>query len=83
MRCFPFFPPLPCGWYLTISFVDAIIFLTADILSLLIQAAGGGIASSANTLSGSNVGGNVMLVRSSSLSLLFLFPMQITYRMHT
>jgi len=37
------------------------VFVTADVLALVIQAAGGGIASSANTDSGSKLGANVML----------------------
>jgi len=37
------------------------IFITCDFLSLLLQAIGGGIAASANTPSGSAVGGRIML----------------------
>ncbi|KAI0692283.1 RTA1 like protein-domain-containing protein [Cytidiella melzeri] len=37
------------------------IFLTCDIIALVIQAAGGGIASSADSVSTQNVGSNVML----------------------
>ncbi|KAJ3541405.1 hypothetical protein NM688_g6089 [Phlebia brevispora] len=37
------------------------IFLACDIMSLVIQAAGGGIAASANTTSDQNLGGNIML----------------------
>ncbi|KAJ7728349.1 RTA1-domain-containing protein [Mycena metata] len=38
-----------------------ILFLPCDIIALVIQAIGGGMASSANTLSGANVGAHVML----------------------
>ncbi|KAH7341477.1 RTA1-domain-containing protein [Rhizoctonia solani] len=38
-----------------------IIFLTADVGALLLQAIGGGVASSATTLEGANRGGNIML----------------------
>jgi len=37
------------------------IFLTADIVALIVQGAGGGIAATANTDSGSTLGGNIML----------------------
>ncbi|TCD71025.1 hypothetical protein EIP91_000524 [Steccherinum ochraceum] len=37
------------------------IFLTADIVALVVQAAGGGLAATASTQSGSNLGGNIML----------------------
>jgi len=37
------------------------IFLTCDIIALVVQGTGGGIASSASTQSGSNLGGNIML----------------------
>ncbi|KAL4243401.1 RTA-like protein [Abortiporus biennis] len=45
---------LPPRWY-------SRFFLTCDIISLVVQAAGGGIASSASDTSGSNLGGNIML----------------------
>ncbi|CEL55701.1 Sphingoid long-chain base transporter RSB1 OS=Saccharomyces cerevisiae (strain ATCC 204508 / S288c) GN=RSB1 PE=1 SV=3 [Rhizoctonia solani AG-1 IB] len=38
-----------------------IVFLTADVGALLLQAIGGGVASSATTLKGANKGGNIML----------------------
>ncbi|CUA68546.1 putative protein C17G6,02c [Schizosaccharomyces pombe 972h-] [Rhizoctonia solani] len=38
-----------------------IIFLSADVGALLLQAIGGGVASSATTLEGANRGGNIML----------------------
>jgi len=38
-----------------------IIFVSADVVALVVQAVGGGIASSANTRSGAAVGGNIML----------------------
>ncbi|KAI0078753.1 RTA1-domain-containing protein [Panus rudis PR-1116 ss-1] len=38
------------------------LFMTCDIISLFIQAAGGGLAATASTDSGSNLGGNIMLV---------------------
>ncbi|CAL1716643.1 unnamed protein product [Somion occarium] len=37
------------------------IFLTCDIISLIVQAAGGGLAASANDDAGSNLGANIML----------------------
>lgn len=37
------------------------VFVTGDILSLVIQAAGGGIAAGADTLEGSNNGGYIMV----------------------
>ncbi|KAF8144342.1 RTA1 like protein-domain-containing protein [Mycena galopus ATCC 62051] len=37
------------------------LFLPCDIIALVVQGVGGGIASSANTLAGANVGANVML----------------------
>jgi hypothetical protein len=37
------------------------IFLSCDIISLIVQAAGGGTAAAANTLEAANVGGNIML----------------------
>ncbi|KAJ3543830.1 hypothetical protein NM688_g5815 [Phlebia brevispora] len=37
------------------------VFLTFDLISLIIQAAGGGIAASSNTVSTENLGGNIML----------------------
>ncbi|OCH96123.1 RTA1-domain-containing protein [Obba rivulosa] len=37
------------------------IFFTADFVCLLVQAVGGGIAATANTNSGANLGGNIML----------------------
>ncbi|THH31715.1 hypothetical protein EUX98_g2481 [Antrodiella citrinella] len=37
------------------------IFLTADIVALVVQGAGGGIAATANTTSGTNLGGHIML----------------------
>jgi hypothetical protein len=39
---------------LALGNVDTIIFCTVDIISLVIQAVGGGLASSANTLDGAN-----------------------------
>ncbi|KAJ7466500.1 RTA1-like protein [Mycena latifolia] len=39
----------------------AIVFVSADIFALLIQAVGGGIASSASDFSGANLGANIML----------------------
>ncbi|KAF7354226.1 hypothetical protein MVEN_01110400 [Mycena venus] len=38
-----------------------ILFLPCDIIALVVQAVGGGMASSADTLSGANLGANVML----------------------
>ncbi|KAJ7433447.1 RTA1 like protein-domain-containing protein [Mycena galericulata] len=38
-----------------------ILFLPCDIIALVVQGVGGGMASSANTLAGANVGANVML----------------------
>lgn len=38
-----------------------LVFCTCDIISLVLQALGGGIASSANTVSGSDLGKNIML----------------------
>ena len=43
-------------------FLDSIIFCTIDFAALVIQALGGGIASSANTDSGSKLGADIMLV---------------------
>lgn len=40
---------------------DSIIFITVDVFALVIQAAGGGIASSAATDSDAAVGANIML----------------------
>ncbi|KAF8601736.1 RTA1-domain-containing protein [Ceratobasidium sp. AG-I] len=40
----------------------SIIFITADVTALVIQAAGGAMASTANTPEGSKTGGNIMLV---------------------
>ncbi|KAH8089893.1 RTA1-domain-containing protein [Cristinia sonorae] len=37
------------------------IFLTADIIALVVQGAGGGLAATANTDAGSNLGANIML----------------------
>ncbi|TCD71037.1 hypothetical protein EIP91_000536 [Steccherinum ochraceum] len=37
------------------------IFLTADVVALVVQGAGGGLAATASTQSGSNLGGNIML----------------------
>ncbi|KIM74097.1 hypothetical protein PILCRDRAFT_815278 [Piloderma croceum F 1598] len=45
---------LSTRWY-------TIIFCTVDIISLVIQAVGGGLASSANTLDGANNGAHIML----------------------
>jgi len=45
---------LSTRWY-------TIIFCTVDIISLVVQAVGGGLASSANTLDGANNGAHIML----------------------
>jgi hypothetical protein len=37
------------------------IFISCDIFSLVLQAVGGGVAASANTPSGSDIGGHIML----------------------
>ncbi|KAF8592910.1 hypothetical protein BDV93DRAFT_593759 [Ceratobasidium sp. AG-I] len=42
-------------------FLDSIIFITADVTALIIQAVGGAMASIADTLDGANRGGNIML----------------------
>lgn len=41
--------------------VDSTIFITADVTALVIQAAGGALASIANTHEGAERGGNIML----------------------
>lgn len=41
--------------------LDSIIFITADVTALVIQAVGGALASIANTLEGADRGGNIML----------------------
>ncbi|KAJ7747832.1 RTA1-domain-containing protein, partial [Mycena metata] len=51
-----------------------IIFVSCDILALVIQGAGGGIASSSTTLSGANLGANIMLA-----GIVFQFVAIITY----
>ena len=43
------------------SLLDAIIFVTGDIISLVVQGIGGGVASSASTHSGAVNGGHIML----------------------
>ncbi|KAF7370055.1 RTA1-like protein [Mycena sanguinolenta] len=53
-RLGPCYSRLTPRWY-------TILFLSCDIVALVIQGAGGGIASSANTLSGANLGANIML----------------------
>ncbi|KAJ7099860.1 RTA1-like protein [Mycena crocata] len=53
---------------------DTIIFVSCDIVALVIQGAGGGIASSATTLSGANVGANIMLA-----GIVFQFIAIVTY----
>ncbi|KAJ6572534.1 RTA1 like protein-domain-containing protein [Mycena vulgaris] len=50
----------PCYARLT-PIRHAIVFVSCDILALVVQAVGGGIASSAVDLSGANLGANVML----------------------
>ncbi|KAF8601741.1 RTA1-domain-containing protein [Ceratobasidium sp. AG-I] len=45
---------MPPRWY-------SIIFITADVTALVIQAVGGALASIADTLDGANQGGNIML----------------------
>ncbi|ELU41005.1 RTA1 domain-containing protein [Rhizoctonia solani AG-1 IA] len=51
----------PCPDCPRSSITDPIIFLTADVGALVLQAVGGGVASSAITLDGANRGGNIML----------------------
>ncbi|KAJ7238139.1 RTA1-like protein [Mycena haematopus] len=53
-RLGPCYSRLTPRWY-------TIIFVTCDIVALVIQGAGGGIASSSDTLSGANLGANIML----------------------
>jgi len=57
------------------------IFLTCDIIALVIQAAGGGIASSADTDSGSTLGGNIMLggIVFQLISLVVFFSLAAEY----
>ncbi|KAJ7106695.1 RTA1 like protein-domain-containing protein [Mycena epipterygia] len=62
--CYSRFAPI---WY-------TIIFLSCDIVALVIQGVGGGIASGANTLSGANLGANIMLG-----GIVFQFVAIITY----
>ncbi|KAJ7323861.1 RTA1-domain-containing protein [Mycena albidolilacea] len=66
-RLGPCYARLTPIWY-------TILFLSCDILALVIQGAGGGIASSANTLSGANLGANIMLA-----GIVFQFAAIITY----
>ncbi|KAJ6498214.1 RTA1 like protein-domain-containing protein [Mycena vulgaris] len=54
--------------------LDTIIFVSCDIFALVIQGAGGGIASSADTLSGANLGAHIMLA-----GIVFQFVAIITY----
>ncbi|KAJ7493860.1 RTA1-like protein [Mycena latifolia] len=53
-RLGPCYAALTPRWY-------TIIFVACDICALVIQGAGGGIASGADTLSGANLGANIML----------------------
>ncbi|KAJ7627937.1 RTA1-like protein [Mycena polygramma] len=66
-RLGPCYSRLTPIWY-------TIIFVSCDILALIIQGAGGGIASSASTLSGANLGANIMLA-----GIVFQFVAIITY----
>ncbi|KAJ7841200.1 RTA1-domain-containing protein [Mycena olivaceomarginata] len=66
-RLGPCYARLTPIWY-------TILFLSCDILALVIQGAGGGIASSANTLSGANLGANIMLA-----GIVFQFAAIIAY----
>ncbi len=40
---------------------DSLIFVSCDVISLVVQGAGGGIAASGDTLEDANMGGNIML----------------------
>ncbi|KAF9559141.1 RTA1-domain-containing protein [Agrocybe pediades] len=51
----PCYSRISAKWY-------TIIFSTCDVLALVIQGAGGGIAATAHELQGANKGGNIMLV---------------------
>ncbi|KAF7342311.1 hypothetical protein MVEN_01819500 [Mycena venus] len=66
-RLGPCYARLTPIWY-------TVIFVSCDILALVIQGAGGGIASSANTLSGASLGANIMLA-----GIVFQFVAIITY----
>ncbi|KAJ6553686.1 RTA1 like protein-domain-containing protein [Mycena vulgaris] len=66
-RLGPCYARLTPKWY-------TIIFVSCDIFALVIQGAGGGIASSADTLSGANLGAHIMLA-----GIVFQFVAIITY----
>ncbi|KAJ7664116.1 RTA1-like protein [Mycena rosella] len=66
-RLGPCYARLTPTWY-------TIIFVSCDILALVIQGAGGGIASSATTFSGTKLGANIMLA-----GIVFQFVAIITY----
>jgi hypothetical protein len=63
-----------------------IVFCSCDIISLILQAAGGGIAASANTSSMSNMGKNIMLAGLAyqvfSLLLFATFSFEFAIRVH-
>ncbi|KAJ7031488.1 RTA1 like protein-domain-containing protein [Mycena alexandri] len=66
-RLGPCYSRLTPTWY-------TIIFVSCDIFALVVQGAGGGIASSSNTLSGANLGANIMLA-----GIVFQFVAIVTY----
>ncbi|KAF7371327.1 RTA1-domain-containing protein [Mycena sanguinolenta] len=62
-------------WYARLTPIRyAVLFITCDIIALMIQAVGGGIASTASDSSGTTLGGNIMLA-----GIVFQFVSIVTY----